>query len=206
MSIYEKIIKKGQTESDLIRKEAELEAKTIEHKIVSKAEKAAILLLSKAEEAKRVAVARAKALSELEKKQAISALKNQAIDEIFDAVLMHFKSLEGVDLLSFVRMQILSEELKGNINMRVNTRDYERYLKALSTHKKSKTVELDILNKSLGSEYRLFLEDLSSNEEEGFVLVGDTYDLNFSVKPLLERLRKQKEKELFANLFNEEGK
>ncbi|MFA6645436.1 MAG: hypothetical protein WCS76_03625, partial [Bacilli bacterium] len=182
------------------------EAKTIEHAIVAEAEKEAALLLAKAEEAKQSAIAQASALAELEKKQSISALKNKTIDEIFNAVLSHFKVLEGSELLSFVVKQIRSEEIKGSESMRVNSRDYERYLKALSTHKKSNRVELDLLNKSLGNNYRLFLEDISSNEEEGFLLVGDTYDLNFSVKPILDRIRKRKEKELFAVLFDKEGK
>ncbi|MDD3938164.1 MAG: hypothetical protein PHU55_00215 [Bacilli bacterium] len=206
MSIYDKILKKGQTESDLIRKEAELEAKTIEHAIVAEAEKEAALLLARAEEAKQSAIAQASALAELEKKQSISALKNKTVDEIFNAVLSHFKALEGSELLAFVHKQIRSEEIEGSESMRVNSRDYERYLKALSTHKKSNRVELDLLNKSLGNNYRLFLEDISSNEEEGFLLVGDTYDLNFSVKPILDRIRKRKEKELFAVLFDKEGK
>ncbi|MFA6781520.1 MAG: hypothetical protein WCR77_05000 [Bacilli bacterium] len=206
MSIYDKIIKKGQTESDLIRKEAELEAKTIEHLIVSEAEKEAALLLAKAEDDKQNAIDQAEALGELEKRQAISALKNKVIDEIFAAVFAHFIALEGAELLSFSIKQIQSEDVHGDEIMRVNGLDYDRYLKALSSHKRAQVVELDLLNKGLGKDYNLKLEDKSSNEEDGFIILGKTYDLNFSVKPLLSNLRKQKEKELFATLFGEEKK
>ena len=135
----------------------------------------------------------------------MAALKNKSIDEIFNAVLDHFKSLKGSDLLSFVVKQIQDEKIQGDEMMRVNARDYERYRLALSSQDLAHNVVLDRLNKALGKDYHLVLEDVSSNEEEGFLLLGDTYDLNFSVKPILDRLRKRKEKELFASLFENEG-
>jgi V/A-type H+-transporting ATPase subunit E len=119
--------------------------------------------------------------------------------------LDHFKSLKGSDLLSFVVKQIQDEKIKGDEIMRVNARDYERYRLALSSQDLAHNVVLDRLNKALGKDYHLVLEDVSSNEEEGFLLLGDIYDLNFSVKPILDRLRKRKEKELFASLFENEG-
>ncbi len=205
MSIYDKIINKGRAESDSIRQDAERESKAIEHTIVAEAEREAALLLAKADENVATSIAQAEALSELEKRQSVAALKNKSIDEIFNAVLDHFKSLKGSDLLSFVVKQIQDEKIKGDEIMRVNARDYERYRLALSSQDLAHNVVLDRLNKALGKDYHLVLEDVSSNEEEGFLLLGDTYDLNFSVKPILDRLRKRKEKELFASLFENEG-
>lgn len=205
MSIYDKIINKGRAESDSIRQDAERESKAIEHTIVAEAEREAALLLAKADESKTTSIAQAEALSELEKRQSVAALKNKSIDEIFNAVLDHFKSLKDSDLLSFVVKQIQDEKIQGDEMMRVNARDYERYRLALSSQDLAHNVVLDRLNKALGKDYHLVLEDVSSNEEEGFLLLGDTYDLNFSVKPILDRLRKRKEKELFASLFENEG-
>jgi V/A-type H+-transporting ATPase subunit E len=206
MSIYDKIAKKGQNESALIRQEAEQEARIVEHKIISEAEKEASLIIAKAEDERQNAVVQKQALSELEKRQSVSAIKNKMIDEIFDGVLAYFANLKGAELLSFVISQIKSEHLKGDETMRVNARDYEKYISALSSHKAAKKVELDILNKALGHDFALSLENISSHEEDGFLLVGETYDLNFSVKPLLRKIRKEKEKELFITLFGEEGK
>lgn len=205
MSIYDKIINKGRAESDSIRQDAERESKAIEHTIVAEAEREAALLLAKADENVATSIAQAEALSELEKRQSVAALKNKSIDEIFNAVLDHFKSLKDSDLLSFVVKQIQDEKIQGDEMMRVNARDYERYRLALSSQDLAHNVVLDRLNKALGKDYHLVLEDVSSNEEEGFLLLGDTYDLNFSVKPILDRLRKRKEKELFASLFENEG-
>lgn len=204
MSIYEKIAKKGQSESASIRKEAELEAKAIEHKIVTEAEKEASLIIAKAEDDKQNAIVQKQALSELEKRQSISAFKNKMIEEIFDNVFVYFKNLEGSELLAFVVSQIKNETLKGTETMRVNKHDYDKYVHALSTHKAGKIIELDVLNKALGKDFSIRLENVPSNEEDGFLLLGETFDLNFSVKPLLRKIRKDKEKELFNTLFGEQ--
>ncbi len=204
MSIYEKIAKKGQSESASIRKEAELEAKAIEHKIVTEAEKEASLIIAKAEDDKQNAIVQKQALSELEKRQSISAFKNKMIEEIFDNVFVYFKNLEGSELLAFVVSQIKNETLKGTETMRVNKHDYDKYVHALSTHKAGKIIELDVLNKALGKDFSIRLENVPSNEEDGFLLIGETFDLNFSVKPLLRKIRKDKEKELFNTLFGEQ--
>jgi len=204
MSIYEKIAKKGQSESNSIRKEAELEAKAIEHKIVTEAEKEAALIIAKAEDDKQNAIVQKRALSELEKRQSISAFKNKMIEEIFDHVFMYFKNLEESELLEFVVSQIKNETLKGTETMRVNKHDYDKYVRALSTHKAGKIIELDVLNKALGKDFSIRLENVPSNEEDGFLLIGETFDLNFSVKPLLRKIRKDKEKELFITLFGEQ--
>ncbi len=204
MSIYEKIAKKGQSESASIRKEAELEAKAIEHKIVTEAEKEAALIIAKAEDDKQNAIVQKQALSELEKRQSISAFKNKMIEEIFDNVFVYFKNLEGPELLAFVVSQIKNETLKGTETMRVNKHDYDKYVHALSTHKAGKIIELDVLNKALGKDFSIRLENVASNEEDGFLLIGETFDLNFSVKPLLRKIRKEKEKELFNTLFGEQ--
>ena len=103
MTIYEKIAKKGQAESDALRKEAELEAKAIEHKIVAEAEKEASLIISAAEDAKQNAVHQNKVLNELELKQAISSLKSKVIDDIFVSVFEHFNNIKEKELLSFVK-------------------------------------------------------------------------------------------------------
>ena len=204
MTIYEKIAKKGQAESDAIRKEAEIEAKGIEHKIVAEAEKEASLIISASEDARRNAIHQNKALNELEIKQVTSSLKSKVIDDIFASVFEHFNSIKEKELLSFVVHLIRNEKIDGGEVMRVNKNNYAKYLNALSSHKAAKKIDLDLLNKALGDNYHLVLENVDSREEDGFILIGETYDLNFSVKPLLNVLRKKREKELYKMLFGDE--
>lgn len=204
MSIYDKIAKKGLAESEALRREAEQEAKSLEHEIVAAAEKEAASIIAHVEDVKQNAVAQKVAMSELEKRQSVSALKNKAIDDLFLDVQNHFNGLEGKELLSFVVAQIKSEDVSGKEVMRVSKRDYDKYRKALSTEKAAKNIKLDILNEALGKGFDLALDNLPSNEEDGFILVGDVYDLSFSVKPLLEKIRDRKEKELFESLFGDE--
>lgn len=203
MSIYDKIAKKGLAESEAIRREAEQEAKSLEHEIVATAENEAAALIAHAEDVKQSAIAQKLAMSELEKRQSISALKNKAIDDLFLDVQNHFKGLEGKELLSFVVAQIKSESISGKEVMRVNKHDYDKYRKALSTQKAMKNIKLDLLNEALGQGYNLSLDDVSSKEEDGFILVGDVYDLCFSAKHLLDTIRQNKEKELFDSLFGD---
>ncbi|MFA7378074.1 MAG: hypothetical protein WC014_00895 [Bacilli bacterium] len=204
MTIYEKIAKKGQAESDAIRKEAEIEAKGIEHKIVAEAEKEASLIISASEDARRNAIHQNKALNELEIKQVTSSLKSKVIDDIFASVFEHFNNIKEKELLSFVVHLIRNEKIDGGEVMRVNKNNYAKYLNALSSHKAAKKIDLDLLNKALGDNYHLVLENVDSREEDGFILIGETYDLNFSVKPLLNVLRKKREKELYKMLFGDE--
>lgn len=204
MTIYEKIAKKGQAESDALRKEAELEAKAIEHKIVAEAEKEASLIISASEDARRNAIHQNKALNELEIKQVTSSLKSKVIDDIFASVFEHFNNIKEKELLSFVVHLIRNEKIDGGEVMRVNKNNYAKYLNALSSHKAAKKIDLDLLNKALGDNYHLVLENVDSREEDGFILIGETYDLNFSVKPLLNVLRKKREKELYKMLFGDE--
>lgn len=206
MSIYEKIAKKGQLESEAIRRQAEQEANALEHEIIATAESEAAMTISHAEDAKHNAIAQKLALCELEKRQSVSALKNKVIDDLFLDVQNHFKNLEGESLLSFVVEQIKNETVTGNEVMRVNKHDYDKYRRALSTKKSGKSVDLDILNAALGKGHSLTLDEVSSNEEDGFILVGDVYDLSFSVKPILDKIRLKQEKELFESLFKESNK
>ncbi|MFA5480791.1 MAG: hypothetical protein WC282_00165 [Bacilli bacterium] len=203
MSIYEKIANKGKAESEKIRNEAEKEAFALEHKIVSSAEKEAAAIIAKAEDFMQNAIAQKQALSALEKRQSTSALKNKVIDDIFGAVYEHFKNLDGSELLAFVAQQIKEEKIHGSETMRVAKHDYDKYRLALSSHEEGVKITLDLLNKKLGSGFTLSLENIPSGEDDGFLLIGDSYDLNFSVKPLLSKMRKDREKELFAQLFDE---
>lgn len=206
MSIYQKIALKGKQESNLIKQKAEKEAEVLKYQIISEAEKQVAEIIRKAETKKKVEIAQKEAILDLELRQTVSAIKNRAIDDLFNDVLDHFKNLSGKELLNFTANLIRDEKIKGDEMMRTSRADYEKYLKALSSKPKAKVVELDLLNDLLGPKYTLSLENIPSNEEEGFLLIGQTYDLNFSIKPTLDKIRKAKEKELFTLLFEDEAK
>ena len=203
MSIYEKIENKGREESQKIREEAQREAASLERKVILEAEREVLAITRSAESAKQTAISQKRALAELEKRQANSELKNGVISEIFSAVRTHFINLEGTALLDFVSRQIKREKIAGDEVMRVAQSEYDKYLAALSTHRTGKMVELDLLNERLGGGFRLRLEDVPSGDSDGFIILGDTFDLNFCIDPLLEKIRKSEEKRLSAQLFGE---
>lgn len=206
MSIYKKIAKKGEEESNLIKQKAEKDAEFLRHQIINEAEKKAALIVEKAKVKSASEIAQQDAILDLEFRQTIAALKNKAIDDLFNDVLEHFKNLKEKDLLDFVVSLIKKENIQGDEVLRVSKNEYDKYLKALSTKPKGKLVDLDLLNKSLGKKYTLSLENIPSNEDEGFILIGQTFDLNFSVVPILAKIRKEKEKQLFELLFKDNKK
>ncbi|MDY0100783.1 MAG: hypothetical protein WCZ47_03810 [Bacilli bacterium] len=206
MSIYKKIAKKGEEESNLIKQKAEKDAEFLRHQIINEAEKKAALIVEKAKVKSASEIAQQDAILDLEFRQTIAALKNKAIDDLFNDVLEHFKNLKEKDLLDFVVSLIKEENIQGDEVLRVSKNEYDKYLKALSTKPKGKLVDLDLLNKSLGKKYTLSLENIPSNEDEGFILIGQTFDLNFSVVPILAKIRKEKEKQLFELLFKDNKK
>lgn len=206
MSIYKKIAQKGEEESNLIKQKAEKDAEFLKHQIINEAEKQAALILEKAKTKSASEIAQQTGSLSLEYRQTIEAIKNKAIDDLFNDVLSHFKSLEGKDLLNFVASLIKEEKIVGNEVLRVAKSEYDKYLKALSSKPKGKLVELDLLNKLLGSPYSLSLENIPSNEDDGFIIIGQTYDLNFTITPILASIRREKEKEIFLLLFQDEEK
>ncbi len=133
-----------------------------------------------------------------ELKLEVEKVKQQVIESLFDQVFTFLKGLKGKELLDFVASKIKMEKTSGNEVIKVSKKDYPVYLSALSTQKGA-LVDCDLLNSALGkASFKL------SNEPEdidgGFLLVGDVYDLNFSLASFVEALVKKYEQEIYERL------
>lgn len=198
-TIYDKILAKGDVEVERILTEAKLEAKKIEDDIVKKAKKQSEDRIKKAESEANKLINHQTRLLELEKRQALLTAKQTVIKEIFDEVLNKLTSFEGKELLDFVVKLIKEQKTNGNEVIHVRKEDYNKYLKALSSSKKAKLVDLDLLNKKLDTKFKLSNE--AANIKDGFLLEGDDFDLNFSITNLVDKLRLKNEQKIAKELF-----
>lgn len=199
-TIYDKILAKGEAQVEKILDAAQKEAKKIEDDIVNKALINKEERLNKAKLEANKIINHQEKLLELEKRQAILIAKQQVIENIFNDVLKKVNNFEKDDLLKFVVKLIKKEETLGNETILVNEKDYDKYLKALSTNKKGDLVELDLLNKELKTNFKLSHKPV--NIKDGFLLEGIDFDLNFSITNLVSELREANEKKISEQLFN----
>ncbi len=141
---------------------------------------------------------------ENEVKKLILEQKNKQIDRAMERLRHYILSLDGDDFFNYVKRRIDTENAVGNETMRVNEADYNRYLKEFSTHKAGKKVELDLLNSGLGEPYKIYLENTPAPIDDGFLLISKDYDLNFSSAPLLDKIRRNAEKQIHDILYKED--
>lgn len=199
-TIYDKILAKGEAKVNQILTDAKKEAKRIEDEVVNKAIKQKNDRISKAKSDANKLINHQEKLLELEKRQAILTAKQNVIKDIFDQVLLRLNSFENKDLLNFIVKLIKEEEVIGNETIYVNKNDYNKYLKALSSNKKADLVDLDLLNKVLNTSFKLSNEAVNIND--GFLLEGKDFDLNFSLTNVVNKLRDKHEREIAEELFN----
>lgn len=134
-----------------------------------------------------------------EKKQAELLAKQSVLTEIFNKVYEKLNQLEGKDLLKYVANKIKEVNYVGNEIMYVNKNEYNKYLKALSTKEKNQLVELDQLNAILNTQFQLSNEPIDI--ENGFLLEGKDFDLNFATNEIVKKLRDKHEREIAKELF-----
>lgn len=202
-SIFEKITLKGKEAAQAITLETQEEVNFL----VNKAKEVALLEKEKTIEKTKTKIALELAQKErsltLDKRQAILKHKISLIDEVIIKQYEALNSLTKTELLKFTLILIKKEKLSNKQIMQVNEKDYHRYLEAFSTNKEANLVVLDILNKALNNEVEISLSKEAANINDGFLIVGENYDLNFSIKNFVDQLRKHYEKEIFTILFGE---
>lgn len=198
-TIYEKIELKGREEVNTILKEAKEKADKIKDDLITKAKKDAEKRINSAQQAANKDVSYRERLLDLEKRQALLITKQNIISDIFNSVLKQLEGLEGKDLLNYVEKLIKSEEVIGDEVIHTNANDYDKHLKALSSSKKDDLVDVDLLNKKLNTNFKMSTK--SVDIQNGFILEGKHFDLNFSLNQIIENLRTKNEKEIATELF-----
>ncbi len=125
--------------------------------------------------------------------------KQKLIETVFNEVKAYLFNLKGKELFSYVKHAIEQESLEGNETIRVSKKDYETYQSILSTQK-GDLVDCDLLNRALGSKFSLKLSKEPADLDSGFLVVGKTFDLNFSYEETIEVLMKSHEKKIYEEM------
>ncbi len=201
MRIKKSIVKEAQKEVDVILKEAKQESQILKDKLIEATDKKADSLLNDAQKEHNKIIKEKQIEFEHQTKTLILEEKNKQIQEVLNKLKTHILNLDDKGLFDYTVKLIKEENIKGNETIRVKKEDYNRYLTVFSTKAKGSVVELDKLNEKLGKQYQLKLENKPAKIPDGFILVGDIYDLNFSVEPLFVKIKRQYEKEIHDILY-----
>ncbi|MDD2575386.1 MAG: hypothetical protein PHD47_02835 [Acholeplasmataceae bacterium] len=201
MTIFEKIEQKGLEEAREILESARLESESILAVATEKINDQVAQMIQNEKEKARFSIEQKQNSFELEKRQSILAIKSTQIDRVINRLRTDILSLKGSELLDFSVSLIKDESLTGDEHIRVSTADYDKYLNAFSSEKKSDLVNLDKLNKKLGKGFNISLESEPADITDGFLVIGEIFDLNFSIEPFLKDIKAKYEKQIYDILF-----
>lgn len=190
---------KGEERVKAFLKAAKIEAEETKQALIDEAKADASMRLKNIEAEAKLEIQTKERLLSFEKRQAELFAKQNTIDEIFEEVRIRIEGLEGKELLAFVTNQIKGEKVNSDEVMRTNKNNYKRYLKALSTSSEAELVDLDLLNKALGTKFKLSNEPVKISN--GFILEGKYFDINFSSEELIEKLKNKHLRQLVKELF-----
>lgn len=191
MGLKKFIYNEAEKEAQKILTEAKEEKEALLKKLNEKTDIKIANLLSNAEKENKKEISLKKLDFEHEKKRIVLEEKNTQIERVLSLLKDKLQNLNDADLFAYTVKSIKNQNIVGNEILQVNEKDYNRYLKLFSSAtKKADLVELDLLNKSLGKGFNLKLEGTPALISDGFMLIGEIYDLNFSIEPQIERIRR----------------
>jgi vacuolar-type H+-ATPase subunit E/Vma4 len=202
-TIYEKIENKALKDAEEIIKIGRERARHVEERIISQAKATIEKNLEKVREKGREYLKTKTTELEQQAWQQVLSAKKELINSVFQTALERLNALNDDVLGGLVRKLILSESLKGDETILVNSRDYERYLRLFSDGKtEGEDVVLSKLNSVLGPDFRLRLGKKPANISGGFLVFGETFDIDMSFETLLRGLQEEHETEIARILFS----
>lgn len=202
MGLKKLIFTQANEEAQTILTTAKKEKETLLEELNANSDKKVEVLLSDAKKDNAKKIAEKKLEFEHEKKRLILQEKNTQIERVLSELRDRILNLNDQELFNYVVKLLKNEKIKGDETILVNKNDYNRYLKVFSSaNKKAEVVELDLLNKKLGKGFNLKLEQKPAAIDDGFMLIGEFYDLNFSVEPQIEKIKRVYEREIHNILY-----
>lgn len=201
-TIYDKISSLGQKEVNKIKDEQKIEIDSLKKEILTNAKNEATKIKEKADKKAKSLITQNENYRNLKLRQTKGKVYEDFLDLVFSKVLEELNKYDKTKLLNLVSTLLKKEKIKGNEIIKVNKNDYQKYLKALSTENKKKIVNLDKLNKKLGTKYKLTLSDVAAtNLESGFILEGKDYDLNFDFELIVKEYKTKYQRDLIKELL-----
>lgn len=202
MGLKKLIYKQADEQAQTILIEAKEEKEALLEKLNKETDKKISNLISNAKKENNKKISSKKLEFEHEQKRIILDEKNTQIERVLTKYKETILNLTDKQLFDYTVKLIKAQEITGPMTLRVKKEDYDRYLKLFSSaNKKADLVDLDLLNNKLGKNYNLKLDKMPALISDGFMLIGEFYDLNFSIEPQIEMLRRTYEKEIEKILY-----
>lgn len=202
MGLKKLIYKQADEQAQTILIEAKEEKEALLEKLNKETDKKISNLISNAKKENNKKISSKKLEFEHEQKRIILDEKNTQIERVLTKYKETILNLTDKQLFDYTVKLIKAQEITGPMTLRVRKEDYDRYLKLFSSaNKKADLVDLDLLNNKLGKNYNLKLDKTPALISDGFMLIGEFYDLNFSIEPQIEMLRRTYEKEIEKILY-----
>ena len=201
-SLYEIINETSEAEVKKILSDAKKKANDLEKSIVDSFAQKQDERFEKSSVHHKTLVAQKKKESEFKLNQVKGNTQREVLDALFGDALKTLNSYSDDKLLDFAASMLKKSDAKGNEVIVVNKCDYPKFLKAFSSAAKGNLVDADKLNKKL-SKTSYKLSNDPATIKDGFLLLGDKYDLSFEFASLIDKLQEEKEKEISEILFNE---
>lgn len=203
-SIYEKIEQRGKSEAEAMLLSGEEKAKAIENAMINQANKEIDKIFTDVKKINENLIMTKGTEIEQKAKQATLAKKKNIIDNVIKEANDRLKNLDDDEIKKLVVKMLLSEKINGDETLMVSKKDHAKYLSLFSSEKKSGDVVLDKLNKLLkNNKYHLKLSKDSANIDGGFIVVGESYDVDHSYNTMLLHFKEKYEAQIACILFDD---
>jgi vacuolar-type H+-ATPase subunit E/Vma4 len=106
-------------------------------------------------------------------------------------------------MIDLIKKMILNENIKGNETLVVAQKDQTKFIHLFSSGKLvNDCYVLDKLNSLLGdSKHQLRLAKNYANIDGGFIIIGESYDIDVSYQTLLNSIKENFESQIAKMLF-----
>ncbi len=198
LSIFENIEIKSKEEVSAINNDAEISSKNEYEKIIANSNETKEKMLNNANKNALGLVNQKKNEYDLIEKQFVNKVQREVLDSIEVEVVKTLMDMKKEKLTDLICDLIKKEDVKGDEVILVSKKDYPKYQEALSSSKGA-LVEADLINKRINTKFKLSNE--AADIKNGFILVGNDYDLSFEYNNLVESALETFEKELSEYLF-----
>ncbi|VEU82012.1 hypothetical protein [Acholeplasma hippikon] len=197
--LEDKIIAKAELEKNEILSEAKLKASQVYRKMIEEAKDEIEASLEKAKKKHTNSIAQKELEVKKELRDEAALAKQKLVQSVFNEITNYLTNLEGEALFKYVLTGIKNEKVTGHEIIAVNKNDYEKYLSILSSSK-GDLVDCDILNSKLGKGFEIKLTKNPVKIKNGFMLIGEEFDLNFSFDETIDKLAQKYEKKIYEEL------
>ena len=204
-SLYEIINELSKAEVKKVLSDATAKANELEGSLVEQFAEKQNERLEKAIILNKTLVTQRQKESEFKLNQVKGSTQREVLDSLFIDALKTLNGYTGEKLLDLVVSLVRKSGSKGSETIAVNKNDYNKFLSALSSNTRGDAVVLDKLNKKLSDKANYKLSNKPAGIADGFLVLGNEYDLSFEFKALVASLQENREKEVSEILFNEKS-